>query len=135
MDLKSGSSSNSRNRGYGGRKLCACRLPTKVFTAWTDKNSGRRFLGCELYKEGEHLHCSYFEWLDEEEVVRWPKRALIKARDEIREKKRISELNATVNFLRLELEKLKVEKPRSSNGDEESICNEFVKLLNRGNLW
>ncbi|WZZ41860.1 hypothetical protein YC2023_038119 [Brassica napus] len=32
------------------------------------------------------------------------------------------------------LEKLKVEKPSSSNGDEESICNEFVKLLNKGNF-
>lgn len=50
MDLKSGSLSNSRNRGYGGRKLCACRLPAKIFTAWTDKNPGRKFFGCELYK-------------------------------------------------------------------------------------
>ncbi|KAL0761274.1 hypothetical protein Bca101_077424 [Brassica carinata] len=50
MDLKSGSSSNSRNIGYGGRKLCACRLPAKIFTAWTDKNPGRKFFGCELYK-------------------------------------------------------------------------------------
>ncbi|KAG5413934.1 hypothetical protein IGI04_001501 [Brassica rapa subsp. trilocularis] len=78
MDLKSGSSSNSRNRGYGGRKLCACRLPAKIFTAWTDKNPGRKFFGCELYK--------------------------------------------------------KPEKPGCSNGDEESICNEFVKLLSKGNI-
>ncbi|KAF3593133.1 hypothetical protein DY000_02027184 [Brassica cretica] len=135
MDLKSGSSSNSRNRGYGGRKLCACRLPAKIFTAWKDKNPGRKFFGCELYKEGGNDHCSHFEWFDKEEVYGWPKRALIEARDEIREKeKRISELTANVNFLRMELEKQKPEKPGCSNGDEESICNEFVKLLSKGNI-
>ncbi|KAG2295181.1 hypothetical protein Bca4012_003623 [Brassica carinata] len=81
------------------------------------------------------MHCSYFLWLDDEEVIGWQKRALIEERDEIREKKkRIRELTATVNLLRMELEKLKVEKPSSSNGDEESICNEFVKLLNKGNF-
>uniref|UniRef100_A0A0D3BR97 Uncharacterized protein n=1 Tax=Brassica oleracea var. oleracea TaxID=109376 RepID=A0A0D3BR97_BRAOL len=53
---------------------------------------------------GGNKHCSYFEWLDEE-VNGWPKRGLIEARDEIREKKkRISELTATVNFLRMKLE-------------------------------
>ncbi|KAF3590589.1 hypothetical protein DY000_02026835 [Brassica cretica] len=41
-DRKSGSSRNSMNKGSGGRKLCACRLPEDVFTAWTDKNLGRR---------------------------------------------------------------------------------------------
>uniref|UniRef100_A0A0D3B828 Uncharacterized protein n=1 Tax=Brassica oleracea var. oleracea TaxID=109376 RepID=A0A0D3B828_BRAOL len=41
-DIKPGSSRNSRNKGYGGRKLCACRLPENVFTTWTDKNLGRR---------------------------------------------------------------------------------------------
>ena len=74
-------------------------------------------------------------WFDKEEVYGWPKRALIEARDEIREKKkRISEQTATVNFLRMELEKQKPEKPGCSNGDEESICNEFVKLLSKGNI-
>ncbi|KAF8094283.1 hypothetical protein N665_0366s0002 [Sinapis alba] len=114
MDLKSSSSSINRNKGYGGRQFCACRLPAK---------------------EGGNKHCSYFEWLDEEEVNGWPKRALIEARDEIREKKKwISELTATVNFLRMELEQQKVEKPGCSNGDDENICNEFVKLLNKGNF-
>ena len=60
---------------------------------------------------------------------------MIEARDEIREKKKwISELTATVNFLRMELEKQKLENPGCSNGDEESIFNEFVKLLSKGNI-
>ncbi|XP_056858437.1 uncharacterized protein LOC130511391 [Raphanus sativus] len=121
MDLSSGSSSNRRNRGYGNRRVCACQLPAKIFTAWTDKNPGRRFYGCELYKEGENNHCSYFAWLDEEEVKGWAKRASIQARDEIREKKKqineltatVNDLTATVNALRMELEQQKVEKPGS----------------------
>ncbi|KAJ4884950.1 hypothetical protein Rs2_35043 [Raphanus sativus] len=91
MDLSSGSSSNRRNRGYGNRR------------------------------EGENNHCSYFAWLDEEEVKGWAKRALIQARDEIREKKKrineltatVNDLTATVNALRMELEQQKVEKPGS----------------------
>lgn len=60
-------------------------------------------------------------WLDEEEVQGWAKRALIKARDEIREKTRrineltatVNELTTTINGLRMELEQQKVEKPGS----------------------
>ncbi|KAL0728119.1 hypothetical protein Bca4012_024212 [Brassica carinata] len=121
MDLSSGSSSNSRNKGYGNRKVCFCQLPAKIFTAWTDKNPGRRFYGCELYEEGGNEHCSYFLWLDEE-VKGWAMKALIQARDEIREKKRrinqltasnneltatVNELTATVNELHMELEQKK----------------------------
>ncbi|CAH8314175.1 unnamed protein product [Eruca vesicaria subsp. sativa] len=74
-------------------------------------------------KEGGNKHCSYFEWLDGEEVNGWPKRALIKARDEILEKKkRISELTATVNFIRMESEQHKVEKP--------SCCKKDEKIMN-----
>ncbi|KAH0875153.1 hypothetical protein HID58_072515, partial [Brassica napus] len=72
-------------------------------------------------QEGGNDHCSYFAWLDEEEVKGWAKRALIQARDKIREKKKhineltasINELTATVNELRMELEQKKVEKPGS----------------------
>lgn len=30
--------------------MCDCGLPAKIFTAWTNKNPGRKFFGCELYK-------------------------------------------------------------------------------------
>ncbi|KAH0870843.1 hypothetical protein HID58_077865 [Brassica napus] len=98
MNRKSGSSRNSRNKGSGGRKLCACRLPEN---------------------EEQNKHFSYCEWLDEEEVNGWPKRALLEVRDETQEKK-ISELLVIVNFFRMELGQQKVGKPGCSNGDEEN---------------
>ncbi|CAH8314275.1 unnamed protein product [Eruca vesicaria subsp. sativa] len=48
MDLKSGSSNRNRKKGYGGRKLCACRLSAKVFTAWTNKDPGGRKEGIRI---------------------------------------------------------------------------------------
>ncbi|CAH8294462.1 unnamed protein product [Eruca vesicaria subsp. sativa] len=78
--------------------------------------------------EGGNDHCSYFVWLDEEEVKGWPKMALIQAREEIREKKKrineltatvnelsvtVNELTATVNGFCMELEQRKVKKPAS----------------------
>ncbi|KAF2579489.1 hypothetical protein F2Q68_00002289 [Brassica cretica] len=113
MDVGDVSSRNSRNKGYGGRKLCACRLPENVFHN-LDRQEFRP-------KEEGNKHCSYCEWLDEGEVNGWPKKALLEARDETHEKKKqISERIVTVNFLRMELEQPKVGKPGCSNGDEEN---------------
>ncbi|KAG5392780.1 hypothetical protein IGI04_022743 [Brassica rapa subsp. trilocularis] len=49
---------NIKNKGYGGRKLCAYRLPGNIFTAWTDKNLKER-----------NNHCSYCEWLNEKKSM------------------------------------------------------------------
>ncbi|KAH0879132.1 hypothetical protein HID58_066526, partial [Brassica napus] len=58
---------------------------------------------------------------NKEEVNGWPKRALLEARDETHEnKKQISELIVTVNFLHMELKQQKVGKWGCSNGDEEN---------------
>ncbi|CAL9237993.1 unnamed protein product, partial [Arabidopsis halleri] len=68
--------------------------PDWVFKSKTDKNPNRRFFGCRLYKEGGNAHRKFFRWLDEE-VIGWPKRALVEAQSVIKEKtERIEELYA-----------------------------------------
>jgi len=79
--------------------------------------------------------CKFFEWFDEREVTGWPKRALIEARDEIREKRRvINELRNRNLELSMELEKKEAAK---SNGSEDEMKrlnpnlgwkNKFLKL-------
>ncbi|CAL9224882.1 unnamed protein product [Arabidopsis halleri] len=102
--------------------LCRCGLPAKIVTSWTDNNPGRRFFGCPLFKKGRH--CDYFDWFDEGVVDGWPKEALIRDRDKIREKdKVINQLTTQLMELRLELDKHKVE--ISSEGSEDE--NNFVE--------
>ncbi|KAG5384175.1 hypothetical protein IGI04_035645 [Brassica rapa subsp. trilocularis] len=135
MTYNAESSSFRRSRSIGGRRMCDCGLPAKIFTAWTNKNPGRKFFGCELYKEMGNEHCKFFEWFDEGEVTGWPKRALIEARDEIREKRRvINELRNRNLELSMELEKKEAAK---SNGSEDEMKrlnpnlgwkNKFLKL-------
>ncbi|XP_010473906.1 PREDICTED: uncharacterized protein At1g43920, Chloroplastic-like [Camelina sativa] len=107
MELSSGSSSSSR---YGGRKVCDCGLPAKIFKSKMARNPHRKFFGCELYKEGGNVHCKFFRWVDEEEVKGWPRQALVEAQAEINEKNRmISQLKSTIMELRDELEKHQLE--------------------------
>ncbi|CAH8313047.1 unnamed protein product [Eruca vesicaria subsp. sativa] len=96
MEVGSGSSSKRQN---SGQRRCHCDLPAMITQAGTDKNPGRRFYGCPRYKLGNE--CKYFCWFDEEEGTKWQKRALIEARDEIREKNRVIEqLKKTISQLR-----------------------------------
>ncbi|XP_010425742.1 PREDICTED: uncharacterized protein At4g04775-like [Camelina sativa] len=118
MELSSGSSSNSR---FGGRKVCDCGLPAKIFKSKTARNPHRKFYGCELYKEGGNAHCKYFRWVDEEEVKGWPRQALVEAEAEINEKiKMISQLKSTIKELRGDLEKKQLE-ISSKNAEMERI--------------
>ncbi|CAL9240202.1 unnamed protein product [Arabidopsis halleri] len=73
----------------------------------TEKNPGRRFFGCALYKVGGGAeHCKYFKWFEEEELQGWEDNTLIKAVAEIREKeKMIHELQMTIMELRGDLKK------------------------------
>ncbi|KAF2536464.1 hypothetical protein F2Q68_00021930 [Brassica cretica] len=87
MTYNAESSSFWRSKAIGGRRMCDCGLPAKIFTSWKNKNPGRKCFGCELYKEMGNEHCKCFEWFDEGEVNGSPKGALIEARDEKREKK------------------------------------------------
>ncbi|EFH43505.1 predicted protein [Arabidopsis lyrata subsp. lyrata] len=48
MDTISGSSSMSRSSG--ALKKCNCGLPAKIYKSKTEKNPGRRFFGCKMYK-------------------------------------------------------------------------------------
>ena len=50
MELGGGSSNNLKNKATEGTVLCYCGFPAKIAQAWTDKNPGRRFYGCERYK-------------------------------------------------------------------------------------
>uniref|UniRef100_A0A1J3IYL7 GRF-type domain-containing protein n=2 Tax=Noccaea caerulescens TaxID=107243 RepID=A0A1J3IYL7_NOCCA len=103
-----------------------CGLPAKIVTSRTDNNPGRRFFGCPLYKKGRTDHCDYFDWFDEGVVDGWPKEALIRARDKIREKdKVINQLTTQLMELRLELEKHKVE--ISSEGSEDENNSAFYR--------
>ncbi|XP_010412519.1 PREDICTED: uncharacterized protein At1g43920, Chloroplastic-like [Camelina sativa] len=104
MDLSSGSSSMSRSSGF--MKKCDCGLPAKIFTSKTEKNPGRKFFGCQKYKDGGTEHCKYFKWFDQEEVRGWPRNALIQAAAENREKEKlIGHLQMTIMELRSDLKK------------------------------
>ena len=50
MELGGGSNNRRRDKAIAGSVLCFCGLPAKISQAWTDKNPGRRFYGCERYK-------------------------------------------------------------------------------------
>ncbi|WZZ51532.1 hypothetical protein YC2023_051639 [Brassica napus] len=98
MELGGGSSNNLKNKATEGTVLCYCGFPAKIAQAWTDKNPGRRFYGCERYKK-----------------------ALIEARNEIREKNKIiTELMKAISKLRSDLVKKEEAK--------EDIINAFLKL-------
>ncbi|XP_023644441.1 uncharacterized protein LOC111832363 [Capsella rubella] len=58
MQPNSGSSS-------GSLQTCICGFVARIFTSKTERNLGRRFFGCPLYKEGGTEHCKFFRWLDE----------------------------------------------------------------------
>lgn len=53
MDTISGSSSMSRSSG--ALKKCNCGLPAKIYKSKTEKNPGRRFFGCQLYKTTRYV--------------------------------------------------------------------------------
>nr|VDD08992.1 unnamed protein product [Brassica oleracea] len=112
MELGGGSSNNLKNKATEGTVLCYCGFPAKIAQAWTDKNPGRRFYGCE---------CKKFQWFDEGEAFGWQKKALIEARNEIREKNKIiTELMKAISKLRSDLVKKEEAK--------EDIINAFLKL-------
>lgn len=109
MELSSGSSSRTTNNTRT-QQMCYCGVPAKIYRSKTERNPHRRFFGCEMYKEGGTSHCKFFKWFDEEEVNGWPKRALILAQAEIREKdEMVDRLTKTVMELRRELEKIQTE--------------------------
>lgn len=83
-----------------------------------------------FYKVGNQ--CNFFEWYDQGEVSGWPKRALIEARDEIQEKRRlIAQLTSRIS----ELEKREVDTPSTDNegrqtNDKEKEIGLESKLVN-----
>ncbi|KAF2589952.1 hypothetical protein F2Q70_00038479 [Brassica cretica] len=96
MEVGSGSSRRSRN---SGRRLCFCGLPATL---------------------GDH--CKYFSCYDEEEGTKWQKRALLEARDEIREKdKVIEQLQKTISQMRSDL----ANKQNVTEDDENEIVRKF----------
>ncbi|CAH8385206.1 unnamed protein product [Eruca vesicaria subsp. sativa] len=98
------------SRSIGGRIMCDCWLPAKIFTSWTNKNHGRMFFGCELYKEMGNEHCKFFKWFDEGKVNGWPKIAMIEAIDESREEKRVINELRNINWkLCMELDKKRLQ--------------------------
>ena len=65
--------------------------------------------------------CGFFQWFDEGEAFGWQKKALIEARNEIREKNKIiTELMKAISKLRSDLVKKEEAK--------EDIINAFLKL-------
>ncbi|RID56187.1 hypothetical protein BRARA_G03403 [Brassica rapa] len=119
MELGGRWSNKLKGKAIEDNVLCYCGIPAKISQAWTEKNPGRRFYGCEKYKSGSD--CKFFKWFDEEEAFGWQKKALIEARNEIREKhKTIMELRKIISKLQSEL----VKKEEA----EEDIINAFLKL-------
>ncbi|EFH58530.1 hypothetical protein ARALYDRAFT_896293 [Arabidopsis lyrata subsp. lyrata] len=119
MELSSGSSSSFRSTN-GGRKVCDCGLPAKIYKSKTEKNPNRRFFGCQLYKEGGNAHCKFFRWFEEETVKGLPKIGLIEAEAEINAKNKIiDQLTVTIMELREHLERHKGEISSIDSDDEE----------------
>lgn len=140
MELGRGNNNKRWGQAIQTKVICHCRLEAKIRQAWTDKNPGRRFYGCELYPVKRlflctcwirvflciisflsQSGCKFFQWYDEGDAFGWQKQALIEARNEIRKKdKTIEELNKTIAGLRSELVK--------NEELEEDIINSFLKL-------
>ncbi|KAJ1387288.1 Zinc finger, GRF-type [Sesbania bispinosa] len=59
----SGSSSILSSPINDSSQLCRCGVPCKVMVSHTEKNPGRRFLGCGNY-DGSPSHCDFFSWYD-----------------------------------------------------------------------
>ncbi|WZY77368.1 hypothetical protein YC2023_023752 [Brassica napus] len=92
---------------------------------WSNKGKGKAnesnvlcYCGLVAKSGGE---CGFFQWFDEGEAFGWQKKALIEARNEIRQKdKTIMGLKKTISMLQSELAK---------NAEvEEDIINAFLKL-------
>ncbi|KAL3615316.1 hypothetical protein CASFOL_040977 [Castilleja foliolosa] len=47
------------------KRTCFCGLRAPMWTAWTDDNPGRRFIGCPNYKDSSS-NCKFFSWVDPE---------------------------------------------------------------------
>ncbi|KAF3598805.1 hypothetical protein F2Q69_00034489 [Brassica cretica] len=82
MELGGGSNNKRRGKASEGNVLCFVGYWRKYLR--TCKNPGRRFYGCERIKRGGE--CKIFQWFDEEKTFGWQKKALIEARNKIREK-------------------------------------------------
>ncbi|KAG8364884.1 hypothetical protein BUALT_Bualt18G0045000 [Buddleja alternifolia] len=54
-------SSSSSTSSSPGLRLCYCKKTPCLQTSWTDDNPGRRFKGCENWKNGG---CNFFRWFD-----------------------------------------------------------------------
>ncbi|KAG8363373.1 hypothetical protein BUALT_Bualt19G0015600 [Buddleja alternifolia] len=54
-------SSSSSTSSSPGLRLCYCKKTPCLQTSWTDDNPGRRFIGCENWKNGG---CNFFRWFD-----------------------------------------------------------------------
>ncbi|CAH8357130.1 unnamed protein product [Eruca vesicaria subsp. sativa] len=123
----SGSSLSQRSRRFSCLRLCHCGLPAKIRQAWTDKNPGRHFYGCPRFKLGNE--CKYFSWFDEEDGTEWQRRALLQARDEIREKNKVIEqLQKTISEMKSHLEKKKTGKGGNDENEEDDIVRKFEEL-------
>ncbi|XP_059452989.1 uncharacterized protein LOC132183647 [Corylus avellana] len=48
---------------------CLCGIESPVMTSRTQKNLGRRFIGCGKYKSESDRGCDYFMWVDEEAML------------------------------------------------------------------
>ncbi|XP_028770055.1 uncharacterized protein LOC114727520 [Neltuma alba] len=48
----------------GPKRFCHCGALAPRWTAWSEKNPGRRFYGCRKYNQGGG--CGYFSWHDNE---------------------------------------------------------------------
>ncbi|KAJ4882222.1 GRF-type domain-containing protein [Raphanus sativus] len=83
MEDTGSSSSTARRKNH--KKSCHCGIKSSIKKSWTDKNPGILFFGCDRYQDNG---CNFFEWYDEGEVTGWPRRSLLEARDELRQKDR-----------------------------------------------
>ncbi|KAL4560942.1 hypothetical protein LXL04_033099 [Taraxacum kok-saghyz] len=76
--MTSSSSTGSVNRGarQGVRRRCDCGDLVGMWTAWTARTPGRRFVGCPNYKD-ENQDCGYFDWIDPQLPNNWYREQLL----------------------------------------------------------
>ncbi|CAG7894289.1 unnamed protein product [Brassica rapa] len=118
MEVGSGSSTRSWNNGW---RLCFCGLPANITQAWTEKNPCLQIW--TLWLLGNDCNC--FSWFDEEEGTTWQRRALIEARDEIRQKTRvIDQLIKIISEMKSNLEN----KETVDDESEDEIVRKFEEL-------
>jgi hypothetical protein len=53
------------SHGHQETPVCFCGLSCPLWTTWSTKNLGQRYIGCPKFRDGSGTHCKFFRWVDD----------------------------------------------------------------------